>query len=243
MHKLVLIRHGQTIYNKQKMFCGWTDVDLTEQGIQEAEKAGQNLKKAGYTFDKGFCSVLKRSMETLSIVLDEMAIENLSIDYSWRLNERHYGSLQGQKHEDVAKTCSVEQVQKWRRSYCEKPPQLTEEDPRHPCNDEKYCDIEKKDLPCGESLEDTVKRVLPYLSGNIFSAVKEGKKVIVAASGNSLRAIIKYMDNISNDDIVGLEILTGTPLVYELDENLKPLRKYYLLDEGLEKPVEIVKKN
>lgn len=242
MYKLVLLRHGQTIYNKQKIFCGWTDVDLTDQGIEEAKRAGQNLKKAGYVFDQGFCSVLKRSMETLSIVLDEMGIKDLPIDYSWRLNERHYGALQGQKHEDVAKTCSPEQVQLWRRSYCEKPPQLTEDDPRNPCNDAKYCDINKNDLPFGESLEDTVKRVLPYLKDNIFSAVKGGKKAIVAASGNSLRAIIKYMDNISDNDIVGLEILTGTPIVYELDDDLKPIRKYYLLDNGVEQAIEIVKK-
>lgn len=242
MHKLVLLRHGQTLYNKQKMFCGWTDVDLTDQGISEAEQAGKNLKKAGYAFNQAFCSVLKRSRETLSIVLDEMNQDNVPIEYTWKLNERHYGALQGQKHEDVAKTCSVEQVQKWRRSFCERPPQLTEEDPRHPCNDPKYCDIDKKDLPCGESLEDTVKRVQPYLVDSIFPAVKAGKQVIVAASGNSLRALIKYMDGISDDDIVGLEILTGTPLVYELDSNLKPIRKYYLVEDGKEKAIEIGKK-
>ncbi len=241
MYKLVLLRHGQTIYNKQKIFCGWTDVDLTEQGTSEAEKAGQNLKKAGYVFDQGFCSVLKRSMETLSILLDEMDVENLPIEYTWKLNERHYGDLQGKKHEDVAKVCSPEQVHKWRRSFCDRPPLLGEDDPRHPCNDEKYCDIDKKDLPCGESLEDTVKRVLPYLTDKILASVKEGKKTIVAASGNSLRAIIKYMDNISDDDIVGLEIKTGTPLVYELDKDLKPIRKYYLLDNGVEEPVELKK--
>ncbi len=242
MYKLVLMRHGQTVYNKQKIFCGWTDVDLTEQGVFEAKSAGQNLKKAGYTFDVGFCSVLKRSMETLSIVLDEMGIVDLPVDYSWRLNERHYGSLQGQKHEDVAKTCSPEQVQIWRRSFCERPPQLTQDDPRNPCNDPKYCDIDKKDLPCGESLEDTIKRVLPYLEGSILPKVKEGKRVVVAASGNSLRALIKYMDKISDTDIVGLEIKTGTPLVYELDDSLKPIRKYYLVDGGKEELIEIVKK-
>ncbi len=242
MYKLVLLRHGQTIYNKQKIFCGWTDVDLTEQGLEEAKKAGQNLKKSGYVFDQGFCSVLKRSVETLSIVVEEMGLGDVPIDYSWRLNERHYGSLQGKKHEDVSKTCSPEQVQLWRRGYCEKPPQLTEEDPRNPCNDAKYCDIDKKDLPNGESLEDTVKRVLPYLKDHIFPAVRDNKNVIVCASGNSLRALIKYMDNINDNDIVGLEIMTGTPLVYELDENLKPVRKYYLVDDCVEKPIEYVKK-
>jgi len=242
MHKLVLLRHGQTIYNKQKIFCGWTDVDLTEQGIAEAESAGKNLKKAGYAFDIAFCSVLKRAIETLSIVLDEMKVTDLPIKYTWKLNERHYGDLQGKKHEDVAKTCSIEQVQLWRRSFCERPPQLLESDPRNPCNDAKYCDIDKKELPCGESLEDTVKRVLPYWKEDIMPQIKEGKRVIVAASGNSLRALVKYIDKISDNDIVGLEIRTGTPLVYELDDDLKPLRKYYLLDNGVEEPIELFKK-
>lgn len=237
MYKLVLIRHGQTVYNRDKVFCGWTDVDLTEQGIAEATSAGQNLKKAGYVFDIAFCSVLKRARETLSIALDEMGIKDLPINYTWRLNERHYGALQGQKHADVAATCSPEQVQLWRRSFCEKPPQLTEEDPRHPCNDEKYCDIDKKDLPCGESLEDTIKRVLPYWENEIVPQIKAGKNVIVAASGNSLRSLVKYIDNMSDDNIVGLEIATGTPLVYELDENLKPIKKYYLVKDGEQKPI------
>jgi 2,3-bisphosphoglycerate-dependent phosphoglycerate mutase len=241
-HKLVLIRHGQTIYNQQKVFCGWTDIDLTEQGIKEAESAGRNLKKAGYVFDIAFCSVLKRAIETLSIVLDEMGVEKLPIEYSWKLNERHYGDLQGKKHEDVAKVCGIDQVQKWRRSFCERPPLLLETDPRNPCNDEKYCDIDKKDLPCGESLEDTIKRVTPYWENEIVPQIKAGRRVIVAASGNSLRSLVKYIDNISDDDIVGLEIKTGTPLVYELDDNLKPLRKYYLLDSGVEEPIELFKK-
>ena len=242
MYKLVLIRHGQTVYNRDKVFCGWTDIDLTEQGIDEAKNAGINLKKAGYTFDIAFCSVLKRARETLSIVLDEMGIIDLPINYTWKLNERHYGDLQGKKHADVAATCSVEQVQIWRRSFCEKPPQLTEEDPRNPANDPKYCDVDKKDLPVGESLEDTIKRVLPYWENEIIPQIKSGKKVIVAASGNSLRALVKYIDNISDNDIVGLEIATGTPLVYELDENLKPIKKYYLLKDGEQKPIEIIKK-
>jgi len=225
---LVLLRHGQTTFNKEKIFCGWTDVDLTEQGIEEAKKAGQNLKKAGFSFDVAFCSVLKRAMETLSIALDEMGVENLPINYSWRLNERHYGALQGQKHEDIARTCSPEQVQIWRRSFCERPPQLGEDDPRHPCLDPKYCDLDKKDLPCGESLEDTIKRVMPYWQGEIVPQIKGGKKVIIAASGNSLRALIKHIEGISDDDIVGLEIKNGTPLVYELDENLKAVNKRYL---------------
>lgn len=228
MYKLVLLRHGQTIYNKEKIFCGWSDVDLTEQGIEEAKKAGQNLKKAGFVFDVAFCSVLKRAIETLSIAIDEMGVKDLPINYSWRLNERHYGALQGEKHEDIAKTCSPEQVQKWRRSFCERPPQLTEEDPRNPCLDPKYCDIDKKDLPCGESLEDTIKRVLPYWEKEIAPQIRNGKRVIVAASGNSLRSLIKHIENISDDDIVGLEIKNGTPLIYELDKDLKAVSKYYL---------------
>lgn len=237
MYKLVLLRHGQTFYNAQKMFCGWTDADLTPQGISEAKKAGENLKKAGYVFDQGFCSVLRRSIETLKIVLGEMGENDLPIDYSWRLNERHYGALQGQKHEEIAKQYSPEQVQIWRRSFAVRPPQLTVDDPRYPGNDPKYANLDKKDLPLGESLEDTIKRVLPYLHESILPAVKQGKRVIVGASGNSLRALIKYMDNISDEDIVGLEIKTGTPLVYELNEDLKPIRKYYLVDNGVEQSV------
>ncbi len=228
MYTLVLLRHGQTTYNQKKMFCGWTDVDLTEQGIAEAKSAGQNLKKSGFNFDIAFCSVLTRSVETLNIVLHELGMEKLPIQFTWRLNERHYGALQGQRHEDAAKATSPEQVQKWRRSFDERPPQLGEDDPRHPCNNEKYCDIDKKDLPCGESLKDTIARVLPYWENDIVPQIKEGKKVIIAASGNSLRALIKHIEGISDDDIVGLEIKTGTPLVYELDDNLKAVGKRYV---------------
>lgn len=233
MYKVVLIRHGQTQYNKEKIFCGWTDVDLTEKGIEEARLAGQTLKTEGYLFDIAFCSVLKRAMETLSIVLDEMGIRNLPIKYSWRLNERHYGTLQGQKHEDVARICSPEQVQKWRRSFCDRPPQLGEDDPRHPCQDPKYCDMDRKDLPCGESLEDTIRRVMPYWNGEIAPAIKSGKRVIVSASGNSLRALVKHLENISDNDIVGLEIPNATPLVYELDVDLKFVNKYYINSSSL----------
>ncbi len=233
MYKVVLIRHGQTQYNKEKIFCGWTDVDLTEKGIGEARFAGQMLKIEGYVFDIAFCSVLKRAMETISIVLDEMGIRNLPIKYSWRLNERHYGTLQGQKHEDVARICSPEQVQKWRRSFCDRPPQLGEDDPRHPCQDPKYCDMDRKDLPCGESLEDTIRRVMPYWNDEIVPAIKSGKRVIVSASGNSLRALVKHLENISDNDIVGLEIPNATPLVYELDVDLKFVNKYYINSSSL----------
>jgi 2,3-bisphosphoglycerate-dependent phosphoglycerate mutase len=242
MYKLVLIRHGQTTFNKQKIFCGWTDVDLTEQGIEEAKSAGQNLKKAGFAFDIAFSSPLKRVRETLAIVLKEMGISNLPIEMSWRLNERHYGALQGQKHADVAAIYSPEQVQIWRRSFSEKPPLLTEDDPRNPALDPKYAGIDKKDLPLGESLEDTIKRVLPCWLNEIVPQIKSGKKVIVSASGNSLRALVKYIDNISDEDIVGLEIATGTPIVYELDENLKPISKHYIMKDGSSQPVELKKK-
>lgn len=237
MYTLVLLRHGQTIYNKEKKFCGWTDVDLTEQGVQEAHDAGKSLKTAGFTFDTAFCSMLTRSIETLNIVLYELGQEKLPIEFTWRLNERHYGALQGKKHEDMALETSPEQVQRWRRSFDEQPPQLTEDDPRHPCQNEKYCDIEKSDLPCGESLKDTIARVLPYWETEIAPAIRDNKQVIVAASGNSLRALIKYVDDISDEEIVRLEIKTGTPLIFKLDENMKGIEKYYLGKDGEKLPV------
>jgi 2,3-bisphosphoglycerate-dependent phosphoglycerate mutase len=240
-YTLVLIRHGQTAFNQQKMFCGWTDVDLTEQGIEEAKSAGQNLKKAGFTFDIAFCSVLSRAKKTLDIILEEMGVAGLPISYSWRLNERHYGALQGQKHADVAAVYGAEQVQRWRRSFSEKPPQLAVDDTRNPAFDPMYRDVDKKDLPLGESLEDTIKRVLPYWQNEIVPEIKSGKKVIVAASGNSLRGLVKYIDSVSDSDIVGLEIATGTPIVYELDGNLKPISKYYLMKDGTKQPIQLIK--
>lgn len=232
MYTLVLLRHGQTIYNKEKIFCGWSDVDLTEQGVLEAKTAGQNLKDAGYSFDEAFCSVLTRAVDTLNLALDEMKVIHLPIHYTWKLNERHYGALQGQKHEDIAKAHSPEQVHKWRRSFDDRPPQLDENDPRHPCKDAKYCDIDAKDLPCGESLKDTIARVLPYWEKEIVPEIKAGKKVIIAASGNSLRALIKSIEGISDADIVGLEIKNGVPLIFTLDENMKGINKYYLGKNG-----------
>jgi 2,3-bisphosphoglycerate-dependent phosphoglycerate mutase len=232
MYTLVLLRHGQTIYNRDKIFCGWEDVDLTEQGIEEAKTAGQTLKKAGYSFDVAFCSVLTRAIETLNLALDQMGVENLPIHYTWRLNERHYGLLQGQKHADIAKFASPEQVHKWRRSFDDRPPQFDENDPRNPCKDKKYCDIDAKDLPCGESLKDTIARVLPYWEQEIVPAIKANKKVLISASGNSLRALIKEIEGISDTDIVGLEIKNGTPLIFKLDENMKGIEKYYLGKNG-----------
>lgn len=232
MYTLVLLRHGQTLYNKMKRFCGWEDIGLTEQGVEEAKTAGQTLKKAGYHFDVAFCSVLTRSVDTLNLALDEMNVKNLPIHYTWRLNERHYGLLQGQLHADIAKIASADQVKKWRRSFDDRPPQFDENDPRNPCRDKKYCDIDAKDLPCGESLKDTIARVLPYWNDEIVPAIKSGKKVMIAASGNSLRALIKEIEGISDEDIVGLEIKNGVPLVFTLDENMKGIEKYYLGKNG-----------
>ena len=227
--RLVLIRHGQSVYNAQKMFCGWTDVDLTEKGIAEAHKAGQSLKANGFVFDLAYTSVLKRAIETLEIVLKEMSLADLPVNRSWRLNERHYGALQGLKHEEMAAKYGDEQVRIWRRSYKTKPPLLTTDDPRYPGLDSKYKDLSPEELPLGESLEDTVKRVLPYWNEEIVPKIMAGQRVIVSASGNSLRALIKHMDGISDDDIMGLEIATGVPLVYELDgETLNPMKHYYL---------------
>jgi 2,3-bisphosphoglycerate-dependent phosphoglycerate mutase len=230
MYTLVLIRHGQTIYNKEKIFCGWTDVDLTEQGIEEAKQAGRNLKKAGFEFDMGFASALKRTKETLDFLLTEMGVGMIPIKYSWRLNERCYGALQGVKHADMIEKYGEEQVQIWRRSFSERPPMLETTDPRYPGNDPKYKDIDPVCIPRAESLSDTIERVLPYWHEDIAPAIKDGKKVIVAGSGNSLRGLVKYLDDISDADIVGLEIPTGVPIVYELDENLKPIKHYYLKD-------------
>ena len=229
MKKIVLIRHGQSTYNKEKRFCGWTDADLTEQGIAEAHKAKTTLKEAGYTFDLAFTSLLKRANETLNIILSGSDKRDTLVEYSWLLNERRYGALQGLRHEDMAAKFSPEQVLAWRRSYSVKPLQLTEDDPRHPKHDPKYKHLKAHELPAGESLADTVGRVLPYWHSRIVPEIKAGKQAIVSASGNSLRALIKNLDNISDADIVGLEIATGNPVVYELeDETLKPIRHYYL---------------
>ena len=196
MYKLVLIRHGESIYNREKVFCGWTNVDLTAQGIEEAHYAGQSLKKAGFLFNIAFTSVLKRAIDTLNIVLGEMGEKDIPIEYSWKLNERHYGALQGLKHEQMAKEFGVEKVQLWRRSFKTKPPLLDFNDPRYPGNDVMYKDLDKDDIPRGESLEDTIKRVLPYWDREILPKIKDGKKVIISASGNSLRALIKHIDGI-----------------------------------------------
>jgi 2,3-bisphosphoglycerate-dependent phosphoglycerate mutase len=237
MYKLVIIRHGQTAYNLEKKFCGWTDAELTEKGVEQARLAGQALKNAHLEFDIAYSSVLKRAMNTLSTVLGELGESNIPVNYSWRLNERHYGALQELMHADVEAKYSPEQVHKWRRSFADKPLQLTKDDPRYPGFDPKYKDLDPKDLPLGESLEDTIKRVMPYWNSDIVPMIKSGKRVIISASNNSIRAMVKHIDGIGDDEIVGIEIKNAVPLIYELDENLKPLKRYYLLSDGTEQPL------
>lgn len=236
MHKLVLLRHGESVWNKENRFTGWTDVDLSEKGIVEAKKAGLLLKDEGFVFDIAFTSVLKRAIRTLWIVLDTMDLMWIPIQNSWRLNERHYGALQGLNKSETAAKYGEEQVLIWRRSYDIRPPVLKETDERYPGNDIRYKDLDKKTVPRTECLKDTVARFLPYWFETIAPAVKSGKKIIIAAHGNSLRALAKYFDNISDEAIVSLNIPTGIPLVYELDDDLKAMRNYYLGD-----PEEITK--
>lgn len=228
--KLVLIRHGESMWNKEDRFTGWTDVDLSENGIAEAKEAGKLLKKNGYTFDIAFTSMLKRAIRTLWLVEDEMDLMWIPVQHSWRLNERHYGALQGLNKAEMAAKVGEEQVQIWRRSYDVPPPALEITDKRYSGNDPKYAGLGKNELPLTESLKDTVDRCIPYWRNSIAPALTSGKRVIVAAHGNSLRAMVKYLDNISDNDIPNLNIPTGIPLVYELDGQLKPLNHYYLGD-------------
>ncbi|OIN95924.1 phosphoglyceromutase [Candidatus Desantisbacteria bacterium CG1_02_38_46] len=241
MIKLVLLRHGESEWNKENRFTGWTDVDLSEKGIQEAKKAGDVLKSEGFIFDVAFTSVLKRAIRTLWIVLDEMDLMWIPVYNSWRLNERHYGALQGLNKSEMAEKFGEEQVLIWRRSYDIQPPALEKTDERYPGNDPRYKDLDEKGIPLTECLKDTVARFLPYWHENIAPVVKSGKKVIIAAHGNSLRALVKYLDNVPDDKIVSLNIPTGIPLVYELDEDLKPIKNYYLGDpEEVKKAMESV---
>jgi len=236
MTKLILLRHGESLWNKENRFGGWTDTDLSEKGISEAKKAGQILKQQGYTFDIAFTSVLKRAIRTLWIVLDVMDLMWIPVLRSWRLNERYYGALQGLNKSETAAKFGEEQVLIWRRSYDVQPPAVDRRDERYPGNDPKYRDLDTKELPLTESLKDTSRRVLPYWHETIAPMVQSGKRTIISAHGNSLRALIKYLDNISNQDVLSLNVPTGIPLVYELDENLKPKRSYYLGD-----PEEIIR--
>ncbi|PID27943.1 MAG: 2,3-diphosphoglycerate-dependent phosphoglycerate mutase [Candidatus Cloacimonadota bacterium] len=228
MHKLVLIRHGESLWNKENKFTGWTDVDLSEKGIKEAKDAGDLLKKEGYSFDIAFTSVLKRAVRTLWLVLDKSDMMWIPVERSWRLNEKHYGFLQGYNKKETAKKFGDDQVLKWRRSYDIAPPALESDDERHPANDRRYADVPKNELPATESLASTLKRLMPLWNEKIAPEIKSGKNVLIVAHGNSLRSLAKYLDNISEEDILKLNIPTGVPLVYELDENLKPVKHYYL---------------
>ncbi len=241
MYKLVLIRHGESEWNKANLFTGWTDVDLSEKGIKEAKDGGKLLKEENYTFDIAFTSVLKRAIRTLNLVLDELDLMWVPVRKSWRLNERHYGALQGLNKAETAEKYGDEQVLVWRRSYDVPPPALKEDDKRYPGIDPKYVMLDKRTLPFSECLKDTVERFLPYWHDQIAPTIKSGKKVIVAAHGNSLRALVKFLDNISDEEIVKLNIPTGIPLVYELDENLNSMKSYYLGDpEAAKKAAEAV---
>jgi 2,3-bisphosphoglycerate-dependent phosphoglycerate mutase len=228
--KLVLLRHGESVWNKENRFTGWTDVDLTEQGRTEAAEAGRTLKEEGYVFDVAHTSVLKRAIRTLWIVLDEMDLMWIPVFRSWRLNERHYGALQGLDKAETAERHGMEQVHLWRRSYDVPPPPLSVDDERHPGRDPRYRDVPPSELPLTESLKDTVARFLPYWHDIIAPDVAAGKRVLVAAHGNSLRALVKYLDRLSNEEVLELNIPTGIPLVYELEDDLAPIRHYYLGD-------------
>jgi len=230
VYKLVLVRHGQSTWNLENRFTGWTDVGLTQQGEQEAYSAGKQLLEAGFTFDIAFTSVLKRAVKTLWIMMEEMELEWLPVVNGWQLNERHYGALQGLSKSEMAVKFGEEQVKIWRRSYDIPPPALDWDDSRHPRFDRRYASLTNEQLPACESLKDTVARMLPYWHNTLAPAVKSGQRVLISAHGNSLRALVKYLDNISDQEIVSLNIPTGIPLIYELDENLRPLKSYYLGD-------------
>jgi 2,3-bisphosphoglycerate-dependent phosphoglycerate mutase len=230
MYKLVLIRHGESTWNLENRFTGWTDVELTPTGVDQARNAGRLLKAEGYDFDVAYTSVLKRAIHTLNHALDEMDRDWLPVVKNWRLNERHYGALQGLNKADMAKQYGDEQVLVWRRSYDTPPPALDANDPRGQRQDARYAKLNPEDVPLTECLKDTVARVLPFWNESIAPAIKAGKRIVIAAHGNSIRALVKYLDNIGDADIVGVNIPNGIPLVYELDENLKPIRHYYLGD-------------
>jgi len=230
MHKIVLLRHGESIWNKENLFTGWTDVDLSEKGRQEAREAGLLLKEQGYRIDLAFTSLLKRAIRTLWIALDEMDRMWIPVQREWRLNERHYGALQGLNKAETAAKYGADQVKLWRRSYDVPPPALDETDPRYPGKDPRYQGLTKQQLPLTECLKDTVARVLPCWHDLIAPSIRAGKQVLIAAHGNSLRALVMYLENIPEEEIVDLNIPTGVPLVLELDDNLKFLRQYYLGD-------------
>jgi 2,3-bisphosphoglycerate-dependent phosphoglycerate mutase len=230
MYKVVLLRHGESQWNKENRFTGWTDVDLSEKGIAEAHEAGRLLREEGFAFDIAYTSLLKRAIKTLWTALDELDQCWIPVRRTWRLNERHYGALQGLNKAETAEKFGDEQVHVWRRSYDVPPPALEKDDPRYPGSDRRYADLPEADLPLTECLKDTVARFLPYWHETIAPTIKSGQRVIIAAHGNSLRALVKYLDDISDEEIPSLNIPTGIPLVYELDEDLKPIKHYYLGD-------------
>lgn len=230
MYKIVLLRHGESEWNKENRFTGWTDVDLSEKGVAEAAAGGKLMKDAGFEFDLAYTSVLKRAIRTLNLALEQMDLLWIPVFKTWRLNERHYGALQGLNKAETAKKYGDDQVLIWRRSYDIQPPALTADDERFPGKDRRYADLSTDQLPLAECLKDTVARFLPFWHETVAPAIKSGKKIIIAAHGNSLRALVKYLDNIPEDEIVELNIPTGVPLVYELDEDLKPIKHYYLGD-------------
>lgn len=241
MYKIVLLRHGESEWNKENRFTGWTDVDLSEKGMEEAKKAGQLMKEAGFEFDIAYTSVLKRAIRTLYLATDVMDLLWIPVVKSWRLNERHYGALQGLNKAETAQKYGDEQVHIWRRSYDTQPPALTVDDERFPGHDRRYHDMNKTDLPLTECLKDTVARFLPFWHETIAPAILSGQRILITAHGNSLRSLVKYLDNISDNEIVDLNIPTGVPLVYELDKELKPIKHYYLGDpEEVKKLAEAV---
>jgi 2,3-bisphosphoglycerate-dependent phosphoglycerate mutase len=241
MHKLVLLRHGESTWNLENRFTGWTDVDLTPKGVEEAQEAARLLAEGGYDFDLAYSSLLKRALRTLWIVLDGMDRLWLPVEKSWRLNERHYGALQGLDKAETAARYGDDQVLRWRRSYSEPPPPLDPGDERHPSRDRRYAGLAPEELPLAESLADTVARFLPYWHVTLAPAIQSGRRLLIAAHGNSLRALVKHLDGVSESDIVGLNIPTGIPLVYELDADLRPLAHYYLGDpEAARKAAEAV---
>jgi len=230
MKKLVLLRHGESLWNKENRFTGWIDVGLSDRGLEEALESGRVLAREGFVFDVAYTSVLKRAVKTLWVALEEMDLMWIPVHHSWRLNERHYGALQGLNKAETVEKHGMEQVKIWRRSYDVPPPALTPDDPYFPGRDPRYADVPQNELPLTECLKDVVARFLPHWHETIAPAVKSGQRVIIAAHGNSLRALVKYLDNIADDEIVSLNIPTGIPLVYELEDDFKPIRHYYLGD-------------
>ena len=228
MIKLVLVRHGQSMWNLENRFTGWTDVELSEQGIKEAKEAGKVLKEKGFGFDVAYTSVLKRANDTLGYILEELGEQDIPVKKSWRLNERHYGALQGLNKDETKEKYGEEQVLLWRRSTDVRPPALSKDDERYPGNNSKYSELKENELPTTENLIDTIERVMVYWNSDIVKDLEAGKRVIIAAHGNSLRGLIKYLDNMTDEEVIKLELQTGNPICYELDDNLRPIRHYYL---------------